>query len=61
MFTVSQMKQSVSNESFIRTGLKPFQIGYTPESDLTEITKDLADLQTEDFDSLVRKQVVFIL
>ena len=52
--TLNQIKQSVCDESFRRTGLQPFQIGYTPESDLMEITKDMADLQTDDADFKVR-------
>ena len=52
--TLNQIKQSVCDESFRRTGLQPFQIGYTPESDLMEITKDMADLQTDDPDFEVR-------
>ena len=39
--TNSEMKQC--DESFRRTKLQPFQIGYTPESDLLGITNDLAD------------------
>ena len=53
--TIGEIKQDVADESFRRTNLAPFQIGYTPKDAIDEISEALNDLQTKDFDIEVSK------